>query len=129
MKKACKTGGREENLENHMPYGKYQMRAVASLFIAATLLALPLCADDKVASGTSQKSLAEQLYGTIPEINHALELNPKDDKAWLDRGLVKDSKGDLDGAMADYNRVIALKPKDPEAYKLRGDIKEKRRQF
>jgi tetratricopeptide (TPR) repeat protein len=40
--------------------------------------------------------------------------------AHRNRGLVYQTKGDLDRAIADYNEAIALDPKDPVPYYVRG---------
>ena len=43
--------------------------------------------------------------------------------AYNNRGLVKESKGNLNGAMIDYNHAIELNPKDALAYFNRGNAK------
>ena len=42
----------------------------------------------------------------------------------MNRGNVKQSKDDLDGALADYTKAIALKPDFAEAYFNRSHLKQ-----
>src|SRR5215468_2684176 len=51
------------------------------------------------------------------------EANVQYAATYIDRGLAKQKKGDLDGAMADYNKAIELNPKSATAYNNRGAIR------
>jgi len=84
--------------------------------------------------------------GAIADFNCAIELCPKQPRAYMDRGFAKQAKGDVDGAIADYNRAIELAaklgffcmdgtiadynraieldPKQPRAYMNRGFAKQ-----
>ena len=46
--------------------------------------------------------------------------------AYLNRGFVKQTNGDLEGAIADLNQAIKLDPKIVEAYVNRGLTKAKK---
>ena len=46
----------------------------------------------------------------------AIRLDPKYPKAYYNRGIAYDSKGEHDRAIADYGEAIRLEPKDPKAY-------------
>ena len=48
-----------------------------------------------------------------------IELDPKNPRAYYNRGNAKQAKGDLEGAMADFNRAIEL---DPRYAEVRGDV-------
>ena len=50
----------------------------------------------------------------------AIDIDDKDFKGYLVRGVAWDSKGDIDKAIGDYNKVIELNPKHAEAYYNRG---------
>jgi tetratricopeptide (TPR) repeat protein len=54
------------------------------------------------------------------------EANVQYAATYIDRGLAKQKKGDLDGATADYNQAIRLKPDYAQAYDNRGNVKLKR---
>ena len=41
-------------------------------------------------------------------------------------GIVKQDKGDLNGALADYNKAIGLDGRDPDAFISRGNLKQAR---
>src|SRR3989338_8620583 len=50
----------------------------------------------------------------------AIALNPNDDYAYYNRGIVYYGKGRYDRAIEDYNKAIALNPNNPYAYYNRG---------
>ena len=47
----------------------------------------------------------------IADFNRAIELDPKQPRAYMNRGFAKQAKGDHDGAIADYNRALELAAK------------------
>jgi len=53
--------------------------------------------------------------------SYAIRLNPKDARAYANRGLAYSAKGDDDKAIADYSRAIRLDPTRPEPYYDRGN--------
>src|SRR6266540_4310772 len=63
----------------------------------------------------NNRGLARQakgdLDGTIADYNCAIELSPKQPRAYMNRGFAKQAKGDHDGAIADYNRAMELAAK------------------
>ena len=60
----------------------------------------------------------------MADCNRAIELNPKYAVAYNYRGLVKQDKGDFEGALADYARAIEINPKYAEAYANRAGAKD-----
>jgi tetratricopeptide (TPR) repeat protein/Zn-dependent protease len=58
----------------------------------------------------------------ITQANQALQKNPKDAKAYEDRGQAKLVLKDLDGALEDANQALALDPNSARGYTLRGEI-------
>ena len=61
----------------------------------------------------------------LVDYNKAIELNPKDTTAYLNRGRAYSSSKDFSRAVADYEKVIELNPKESMAYFNRGDSYEK----
>jgi tetratricopeptide (TPR) repeat protein len=55
-----------------------------------------------------QSNLGPQ--GTIVDYNSTIESYPQSFNAYLNRGGVKQAKGDFDGAIADYDKAIELDP-------------------
>ena len=53
-------------------------------------------------------------------------VSPQNAKEFLDRGVVKVSKNDLDGAIVDQTTAIELNPKYAFAYVSRGNAKNKK---
>ena len=64
------------------------------------------------------------LQGAIADCNKAIEVDPKDARAYRYRGHAKEDLGDLQGAIADYNKAIEVDPKDAYGYLWRGNAKE-----
>ncbi len=56
----------------------------------------------------------------ITDLTTALRLNPKFDKAYRMRGLVKAEQGDWEGLRDDCTLAIKLNPNDSELYNMRG---------
>jgi len=75
-------------------------------------------AGDKANRDDVERALATVVGGMIAasDYNRAIEQNPKDAAAYVDRGKLKFNKGDKEGAMADYNRAIELDPRCASAY-------------
>ncbi len=61
-----------------------------------------------------------QIDRAIEGYNKELELNPKNFKAFGNRGIAFHQKGDFDSAIKDYNKVLKLDPNDAKAYSSRG---------
>ena len=64
--------------------------------------------------------------GAIVSCNQAIQLNPKDPKAYYSRGGAKFDKGDYGGAIADCTKAIDLNPRYAEAYSGRGAARGKK---
>ena len=56
----------------------------------------------------------------IADFTEAIQLDPKNAKAYIDRGSAYINKGDNDKAIADCNEAIRLDPKNADAYISRG---------
>lgn len=61
----------------------------------------------------------------IKTYTKAIEINPKDSKAYCRRGSVWDEKGEYDKATADYTKAIEIDPKGSIAYRYRATIYKK----
>ncbi|WP_310488635.1 tetratricopeptide repeat protein, partial [Chamaesiphon sp. VAR_69_metabat_338] len=59
----------------------------------------------------------------LAKYDRAIEINPQDADAYINRGLLKYEKNDTQGALADYNRAIKINPKDAIAHYNRGTLK------
>jgi Flp pilus assembly protein TadD len=54
--------------------------------------------------------------------NQAIELNPKDADAFIDRGVAYANLKQFEKAIQDYNQAIELNPKDARAFNNRGVV-------
>ena len=61
-----------------------------------------------------------------PEYPGSIELNPKFDAAYYNRGNARLNKDDYDGAIADYSKAIELNPKNVKAHYNRGVARNKK---
>lgn len=62
----------------------------------------------------------------VTDYNKAIELNPKDDVSYLNRGRAYLSKKSFDLALTDLDKSIEINPKEAMAYSLRADLHEKK---
>jgi outer membrane biosynthesis protein TonB len=58
------------------------------------------------------------------ESNTKTRINPKDDKAFMKRGLARQAKGDHAGAIEDFSLAIQVNPDCGQAYASRGVSRE-----
>ncbi len=56
----------------------------------------------------------------ISELNKALEINPRNANAYVDRGFAYLRNGQYDQAILDFNKALEINPKDALAYNNRG---------
>ena len=56
----------------------------------------------------------------IGDFTQVIQLNPKSEDAYNNRGAAYQTKGDDDKAIADFNQAVQLNPQDPRAYCNRG---------
>lgn len=54
------------------------------------------------------------------QLDRAIALNPRDPRAYVRRGSLREHLGDLHGALADCNRALELDPRAPGAHFIRG---------
>lgn len=61
-----------------------------------------------------------QHNGAIADYTRAINLDPTDGNAYLQRGLAYENTGRYQKALEDYSKAIQLRPDDPEMYMIRG---------
>lgn len=59
----------------------------------------------------------------ISNSTRAIEINPMDESAYLQRGKAKLNLADWMGAVQDFTKIIEINPNNAEAYKNRGETK------
>ena len=64
---------------------------------------------------------AGNLDQAITDYTRALEINPRYDVAYNNRGIAYRQKGQYDQAISDYNRALKINPRLAEAYYNRGN--------
>lgn len=69
------------------------------------------------------KMKLEDYNGAISDFNKAIELDPNNAGAYMNRGNTKIKLKDFYGAISDYTKVIELNPNDAVAYCYRGNSK------
>ena len=62
----------------------------------------------------------------VSDYNKAIEMNPQDSLAFLNRARTFSNQKNYDAAITDYSRAIELNPKESMAYFNRGDAYEKK---
>ena len=66
-------------------------------------------------------SRMEEYDKAISDFTRALEINPKDEAAYYNRGIAYVGKGQYYQAIADYSKAIEINPKLDKAYYHRGN--------
>ena len=84
---------------------------VLSLMLPAVAAAQTSAAADDYNSRGLAKEAKGDHDGAIADYNRAIELDPKQPRAYMNRGFAKQAKDDVDGAIADYNRALELAAK------------------
>lgn len=70
-----------------------------------------------------QESSANLYQDAINDYAKAIELNPKNPKAYLNRGISKAKMKDYQGAIEDFTKVTKLEPNNSKAFYNRGLVK------
>jgi lipoprotein NlpI len=55
----------------------------------------------------------------LADYDHALQIDPNDEHAYNNRGLVLQARGDLEGAVADFSQAIQIDPTFSQAQRNR----------
>jgi tetratricopeptide (TPR) repeat protein len=83
--------------------------------------------DETLPEANPQKIAVPEL--TQDEIPTPEVINPKTSADYSNRGLARQTKGDLNGAIADYTQAVSLDPKNVQAYSRRGLAREARKDW
>jgi tetratricopeptide (TPR) repeat protein len=76
--------------------------------------------DDHYNHGLTRMWCQGDLDGAIADFTKALEHNPRDASAYMNRGTARSARGDQDGAIADTTKALEHNPRDADAYYNRG---------
>jgi tetratricopeptide (TPR) repeat protein len=72
------------------------------------------------------RTRAGDAAGSIRDATRAVELDPKNFRAFVERGYARSERGDVAGAIGDYDRAVELEPKCATAFADRGDLRRRR---
>lgn len=101
--------------------GNYQ-QAIADYNLA--LSQIPQSPSSLIADIYNDRGLArfklQNLQAAMLDFSRAIRLNPKDDRAYFNRGCTCGTHGDNFGAVRDFTEVIRLNPSNGQAYFNRG---------
>lgn len=86
------------------------------------LAANPSSAADYVVRGAAKRKLRIAPDDVLRDLNRAIEIEPKNSKAWFNRGMLFWDVGKTDNALADLNRAIELAPNTADYYYSRGSL-------
>lgn len=79
----------------------------------------PYLAEAYWGRGMAYQGLGDLERG-LADFDRAIESDPRQVHAFIQRARIRTEAGDLDGALADLGRVLELQPSDPELYLNRG---------
>ena len=105
---------------------------IVSLFLVQTVFSqaqVPASASKLVKQGTLLMS-RNKVDAAIESYTRAIELSPNYAEAYVNRGIARRAKGDLEGSIEDYEKAASINPKSiagnrfvAQAYSNRGYIK------
>ena len=72
------------------------------------------------------RSSENDIDDVIATFDQALARDPHNSSAWLNRGLARQRKGDLNGALDDLSHAIRLAPDAPAGYRARARLERQR---
>jgi len=93
------------------------VEGISALALIILFLAVGISCDQNV---TNPGRMKGQYDKAIADYTKAIELNPRDAKAYNNRGNAYGNKGQYDQAIADYTKAIELNPRDATTYYNRG---------
>ena len=98
---------------------------------ALTLLAVCLAAvaDTGAQSNSWRQCVADTTPAAIEACTSIISLDPKNDGAFINRGIAYRRAGDLERALLDYNEAIRLNPLAADAFNNRGNAYKELNQF
>ena len=62
------------------------------------------------------------LNAALDYIQQAIYMNPQDSVALLERGIIREQRGDMTGAIQDWQRVLEVAPDSHEANMAQQDL-------
>src|SRR5262245_45410201 len=105
-----------------MPNKKFVGLAVGLLYLSTAALVNADKKGDAAAHGNKGNELAQasKYDEAIVEFTAGIELSPKDDRLYVDRGRVYRAAAKIPEAMADFAKAIELAPNSEVGYLERG---------
>ena len=95
--------------------GDYENAVALNNDILAMSLSPAQASSSLINRGNAYAAKAD-LYKALRDYEEAINLNPRNAGAYVDRALVLARLGDLDGAMKDYGQAISANPRQWQAY-------------
>jgi len=98
------------------------MKKIITVFIIFLISSVVFAQANKKSQVTNQEQQEKVYLKTITESTKAIEANPKNETAFINRAKAKYFLKDYSGALTDYDSVIALKPNEYILYLYRGAV-------
>ncbi len=99
------------------------LKTLSLLFLYAVCICFAGAAMGGIAASIDRGSiyLSRGEYDqAISEFTKAVEMNPKDSRAYKNRGAAYMNKGQYNQAISDYTKALEINPRDAEVYNARG---------
>ena len=84
---------------------------------------------DKLHNSGAVKHKEGDYQGAIDDYTKAIEFNPQDAYAFLNRAAAKQQLKDYQGAIADYTKVLEINPQYAKVYNERGVVKNELKDY
>jgi lipoprotein NlpI len=88
-----------------------------------------LTLDNELVFVADRKLAIHDIKGAIQDCTQAIQIDPQNPHAYLNRGTARAAAGDIDGSLVDFTESIQLNPTDPDAYFNRGVIEGRRADY
>ena len=109
--------------------GEWKGKKIAGWIKPSAVAAVPAGSSDEAFQQGFAAHMRSDYAKALADYTEAVRIDPKNSKAYNNRGLVYQARGDIDRAIADFNEAQRLSPKTTSVYVNRGTLYARQSEF